>query len=176
MQFIELKDQRKAQIGMFETIATLLVFFILLVFGLIFYSHYAEQNAEDARSVQEDLASIALVQKVSHLPELKCTKGDISIENCLDLLKLQAFEDVVDERFSYYFNIFSYSYIEAREIYPNNRTFVLYKNLINSTVRDHVPVDNVEGLVVDVPVSLFDPILKQYSMGYLKVIYIPFNK
>jgi hypothetical protein len=164
---------------MFETIATLLVFFVLLVFGLIFYSSYTKQSADEAKSVQDDLAAIALTQKVSHLPELKCTKGDISIENCIDMLKLEAFMDVIDNKYDYYFSIFSYSYIEIVQVYPepvapDTGTFVVYKNLMDSTARDHVVEPNVEGSMIRVPVSLYDPETKKYSMGYLKVVYIPF--
>ncbi len=159
--------KRKSQIGMFETISVLLVFFVLLVFGMIFYGYYSSQKAKEAQSENDELLSIGLAMKIAHFPELKCTKGDITIENCFDLLKLKAFEESVINNKQYYFNIFSYSHITAEELYPGNQSYNIYSNAASA---------DIAGLTTWVPISFYNPINRTHSVGYLKVVYIPFTK
>lgn len=123
---------RKAQIHMTETIAVLFIFFILLFFGLIFYYKYVDASL--AEKMEENLARRAreMTNAFFSLPEIQCTSGlQISLkEYCLDVLKLEAFREVLEEdreEEDYYFNVFSFAKITIQEVYPDaSRSWILY--------------------------------------------------
>ena len=121
-------SQKKAQIHMTETIAVLFIFFILIVFGLIFYYQYQKVNVKEQAEEQLALRAMDTTLKVLFLPELTCTKGKAEAEdNCLDALKLKYAGELFKENtLDYYFNLFSYAKISVVELYPSNEEIVLY--------------------------------------------------
>ncbi len=118
----------RGQIKMTETIAVLFIFFVLILFGIIFYYQY--QKVSLVEKQQELVASRAMdtTLKVLFLPELICTKGEAEPEdNCFDMMKLRHVNETFKEYLTkYYFNLFSYSRISVQEVYPGNSTFILY--------------------------------------------------
>ena len=117
---------------MSETIAVLFIFFVLIIFGIIFYYNYqkvaiAEKQEEllGARAMDTTLRSL-------FLPELQCTVQDAEPEeNCIDLMKLRHADAVFQEYMSeYYFEIFSYAKISIVQVFPveenEETTYVLY--------------------------------------------------
>ena len=81
---------KKAQIRMSESIAIMIVFFVLLVFGIVFYSQIERRNIGVAISSSQDLKAVEVAQVFSFLPEVQCTKENIVINNCFDLMKLES--------------------------------------------------------------------------------------
>lgn len=67
---MKLSRQRKAQLKMFETIAVLVVFFFLIVFGVSFYfvMQRSSYNKQVERNMQ--ITAIDIAQKISDIPEL----------------------------------------------------------------------------------------------------------
>ena len=123
------KKRKSGQIRMTETIAVLFIFFILILFGIIFYAKYQQVAFKDKQ--EELLAARAMdsTLKTLFLPELICSKGEAEPEdNCFDLMKLKyANETFTKHMDDYYFNIFSYARISIQETYPNSTNeWVIY--------------------------------------------------
>ncbi len=153
---------KKGQIHLSETIAVLFIFFVLILFGLIFYSKY--QQVAIKEKGEELLASRAMdtTLRVLFLPELLCSRGDAEPEdNCIDVLKLRpANETLFNHAEDYYFDLLSYATITVMQLSPEEKTFVLYdKPKPNYTRRE--PTYFV--------VSLRDDTQQSYGYGYVKV-------
>lgn len=153
---------KKGQIHLTETVAVLFIFFILIVFGIIFYSKY-QQVAIKVKS-EELLASRAMdtTLRVLFLPELICSRGEAEPEdNCIDVLKLRhANETMMDHAPDYYFDMLSYATITIIQLYPEEKEFILYdKPKPNYKKRE--PTYFV--------VSLKDDALGSYGFGYVRV-------
>ncbi|MBW2996271.1 hypothetical protein KY332_03150 [Candidatus Woesearchaeota archaeon] len=149
----------KGQIKMFESIAVLVVFFILLMFGLMFYSQV--QKASFQREMEQIRIEKAIdtAQRVFFLPELNCI-GTHDVD-CLDELKLENAESIIKENSVYYQDIFGFSNVEIQKIYPES---------IDSWQLYDVPRPKYTGIIsVQFPVSLYDPIEDLYSFGILYI-------
>ena len=113
---------------MTETIAVLFIFFVLLLFGMIFYYRYQSTAIQEKK--EELLAERAMgtTLRVLFLPELMCTQFTAEpIDNCIDGLKLQQLEPdrgnggeiagVIQSNIEdYYFELFSYATITIYEV------------------------------------------------------------
>ena len=159
---------KKSQIKMFETIAVLVVFFFLLIFGASFYFVLQKSSVqkEYQRSVQ--LESIQATQKIAHLPELDCTQIGIQVENCFDAIKLKEFSDILaDETEGLktrldYFDVFGYTDVVVRSIFPNEVNYTMYSR----------PLDDYSVRYMNnVPLTIFNPVTRKYSFGVLEVTF-----
>ncbi|PIZ51460.1 hypothetical protein COY27_03655 [Candidatus Woesearchaeota archaeon CG_4_10_14_0_2_um_filter_33_13] len=120
--------KRKGQMQMTETIAVLFIFFILILFGIMFYYKY--QGVAFKEKQEELLGARAMdtTLKVLFLPEISCTKGEAEPEdNCFDMMKLRHANETFKKYITkYYFNLFSYSRIYVQEVYPEQTQYILY--------------------------------------------------
>lgn len=157
---------RKSQIKIMESMAVLFVFFILLGFGLIFYSKLQRGSIQETQSEFVTLSAIETAQLVSFLPELSCTQNNVRIENCFDKLKLESFRNYwneTTESLAYYNSLFGNTLITIEEIYPDSNFFVVYNNSLSG---------NVTMLSTQVPILLFNataPKNKDFTFGVLEV-------
>jgi hypothetical protein len=152
--------KKRAQLQIFETMIVLLIFFILIGMGFIFYGKVSKSNFETEKFKQSQLVSVAVAQKVMFLPELQCSEQDIVKDNCIDILKLQSAVSVMNSYSLEYFDTFGFSEIRVREIYPIGSTYDLY-------IRK--PTNRLNGFQTNVPVSLFDPITRTNKFGVLTI-------
>ena len=159
-------NNTKAQLHISETIAVLFIFFVLVLFGLIFYYRYQESAFNNK---QQELA-IAHAQDVSlqslFLPELMCSKSNAEAEdNCLDVHKVASAKDIFNVHRDYYFDLFGYSNVSVHQIYPLVWTWTLY---------DH---SNIAGkgnykatrFVVALKNETKNMNVPEYTVGYLEV-------
>lgn len=153
---------KKAQIKMFETIAVLVIFFFLMVFGVSFY--FVLQRSSYNRQVERNaqLISIQLSQKISDIPELDCALAGIQIDNCIDKIKLEKLNEELkqDEAKITYFDILGYSKIYVRTIYPEFIKYDMYEREPDSysiSYRNQIPV------------LLYDAIKKEFAFAVLEV-------
>ncbi len=155
---------KKAQIRMFETIAVLFIFILLIGFGLVFYSRMHSQGMFDRREERYEKHAIEVAQAAVSLPELKCSSYNTVVSDCIDYLKAEAFIEAVSQnpglKNEYYFDLFGYSRIEFREIFPGGSVFVIY---------DFVPEDIVSRSTFNTPMSLYYPSRRTYSLGMFTV-------
>lgn len=160
---------KKAQIKMFETIAVLLIFFVLVGFGLIFYANVMRGSVEDTAEEQFELKAIQTAQLVSFLPEIQCTSptsSNIVVDDCFDTLKLEALADILNDpsnqriKNEYYFDSLGYSKVYIEQVYPSISEWIIYERTKTNTRSNSS---------VRVPVSLYDTITNSYNFGILNV-------
>ncbi len=127
-QNLKKKMNRKGQMQMTETIAILFIFFILLMFGVIFYFRYQKAAFQEKQEELLGQRAMESTLKALFMPELICSRGEAEPEdNCFDVLKLNSTRIIMQQHLDdYYFEIFSYATITVEEVYPENKTWVLY--------------------------------------------------
>lgn len=131
------KLRKKAQIRMTETIAVMFIFFVLILFGIIFYAKYSEVAYQEKQAELLGKKAVEITSKTIFLPELICSRGSAEPElYCLDMLKLKQVPKTFKDNFAdYYFDLFPNTKITVEEIYPGNSSWVLYDKpkMIKST-------------------------------------------
>jgi hypothetical protein len=154
---------KKSQIKMGETMAILVIFFFLVMFGFSFYTKIQKVSFEKQQKLMRDLAIIKLTQRASFMTEFQCSFKDISVDNCYDSLKLEAFEDVIENEpgvKDYYFSMFGDTHIRIKEIYPGQTEYLIYDNpLAEWTFKDEVVW----------PISIYNATTKRFSIGLMNV-------
>ena len=152
---------------MTETIAILFIFFILLLFGILFYFRYQKIAFQEKEEELLGARAMENTLKALFMPELICSRGEAEPEdNCFDTLKLDSAREVIERNIDqYYFEIFSYATITIEETYPVKKTWVLYDKpkpqfikkeptFFVVTLRDELAADNQA----------------KYGYGYLSVV------
>lgn len=160
---------RKAQIKMGETIAILVIFFFLLVFGLSFYMNFFLRNVEKTAHEFSELEAIEVVQKTVYLPELQCTDMDVQIDSCFDLYKIQVLKEILENEdpgnkviWSEYVSILGRSSLSIKPVYPSGPAVVVFDNTL---------ADYTYKPVIYVPISLYNATSDTYSLGILNITY-----
>ncbi len=157
-------NNKKAQIQIFETIAVLVVFFILLGIGFIFYTKVIKSNIEsDAAEISQG-KSVSIAQRVMFLPEIQCSEDNVPKENCIDTLKLDSAISVIPDNPLYYYDLFEFSKITISEIYPDSSASA--KTLYNRAA----PNDYKRQFKTRVPVTLYDPLTKTNKFGMIEIV------
>ena len=154
----------KAQIHMMETIAVLLVFFVLVLIGLVFYSKIMRSNIEIEKEEARQLEAIEVAQRVMFFPELQCIEENIVTNNCIDTLKLDAATDIISQNKIYYYDRLGFTKVAVKEIYPDINDWVLYERPLTKFQ---------DKITTNLPVSLFNSKENKYSFGIMQVeVYI----
>ena len=152
--------RKKAQIQMMETLAVLLVFFVLIIIGIVFYSKVLGGNLETQKEESIQLSAIKVAQRASTLPELQCSEDNIVSDNCIDIFKLEAASGIIKQNELYYYDRLLFSNVKVNQIYPISREWVLYER----------PLEEFSNkIVTKIPISLFDPVSNKNSFGIMNV-------
>ena len=121
---IKMKKNTKAQLQMTETVAVLIVFFILLMFGLLFYTRFQKSSLDEQRAEFASERSITISLTAMLLPELRCSKGDnVAIRDCIDMYKLDIAQQKMQQERDYYFDLFGFGRITVEEYYPEQKVW-----------------------------------------------------
>jgi len=101
-----------------EIVVVMIVFFIMLSMGIIFFTQYAQGEANKAVT-EVDRANMAETAKiVSSLPELHCSLANDQGLACIDTLKAKEFALLLDDKERlHYSNLFYGFKAEADCIY-----------------------------------------------------------
>lgn len=152
----------KAQVKMFETVAILIVFFFLLIFGVSFYTLMQKSGIEKEAEKNIQLKSITIAQKTAYLPELDCAIVGIQIDNCFDVHKVLAFKEVLNDQSNMfaYFPVLEYSKIHIESIYPNDK--------INITIYDQTG-NRTRKIPTFYPVVLYNATSNAFNFAVLEV-------
>ena len=152
----------KAQLKIGETIAVLIFFFFIVAIGLIFYARWQINSIQEKQYERVDIRSVITAQQASYLIELSCTLDNTEKAGlCIDVLKLHAFSALASSNYLYYFDTLGYANISVDEIYPQEIHYPLYEHPLNKSS---------DMITAYIPVSIYDPIEKNYSFGQLIVI------
>ena len=153
----------KAQIKMLETVAVLVVFFILLVIGSSVYFGIQNSRVDKERILYEDAEAFRALVKLQSLPELDCSFASARTINCFDLYKLKSFSALKNDTdfMDFYYPIFGDAQIKVNLIYPVNGSFVLYD--ISST--------NYKTMIKKyIPVVVYDSVFSKYYFAVSELI------
>lgn len=151
---------KKSQIHMMETIAVLLVFFILVLIGFVFYVRIMHGNIEIEEEEARQLKAVETAQRAMFFPELQCSEENIVTSDCIDILKLDAAADIISQNQIYYYDRLGFSKIVINEIYPESNSWILYNKPL---------VEFEDKITTHLPVSLFYPEERKYSFGIMLV-------
>ena len=154
------RTTKKAQIQMGESIAILFIFFILVVFGFVFYMNIMGGSAKIQKEENIQLKAIGTAQKISFLPELQCSEENVRVDDCIDILKLEAASGLLEDNNIYYYDIFEFSTIWVEEIFPETNKWPIYNNTLP---------EYKNKISTFIPISLFNPTSKKYDFGILAV-------
>ena len=150
----------KAQVQMGETIAILFVFFFLVIIGMVFYVNVIKSKSAAAKDENSQLEAVSALKRAISLPELSCSRQDISTSYCVDLLKLNAASGIMPKNQEHYFDLLGFSVVSIQEIYPQERTYPLY----NSSLEKFTSKSSSST-----PISLLDPVSDSSAFGIIQV-------
>ena len=146
---------------MFESVAVLIIFFFLIAFGLSFYMVIAKSSAQKAHERFLQLKAIQTVQKLSTLPELGCVLVGVESESCFDEIKIEKFNELLKTETAkeWYFNVFGFSEVEIKQIFPFEQTTILYANRLNDAGYSFSQI----------PLLLYNPVTNSFSFGVVGI-------
>lgn len=146
-----------AQIKLGETIAVMVIFFFLLIFGMTFYARIQQASLEREAVRQLKMRSVQVTLKATSMAELQYGLE----EGTLDLLKVISFEKAVrssDDFRLYYFDVFGYSEIYLHQTFPESANYSIYTNL---------PGNTSFYQLIETPVAIFNATSGRYTFGIL---------
>ena len=146
---------------MFESLAIMIVFFFLLMFGFIFYTNFQKISYGKEAEKATILNSIKLSEQIFSLPEMQCI-GDR--RGCIDLFKLEAAYEVINLNQPEYFVIFGNSNVTLRQVYPGpafgEGEWQIYD----------FPKNQYSGVIkTNFPIALYDPAKDTFAYGVLTI-------
>src|SRR3989338_930658 len=150
---------KKSQVTMLETIMVLIIFFILLGVGVMFYGRASISSVQTKIKEKAMIKAVESAQASAFLIEIQCSRLNVREFNCFDMQKIEGFMNLPKEiKNQYYFDIFGYAVINITEIYPGSSSWVIYDNRKGSG-RERVQV----------PISIYNATSKKNSFGVLTV-------
>ena len=145
-----------------ENIAIMFIFILLVVFGLIFFFKVQTAGMKIKQQENIELSAVQAAQKVSFLPELRCSSENVLVPDCYDALKMAYIKDIAEDDSAYYYNIFKFSTIYVEEIFPGDRIWLLYNN-----------TGGKEGkLATQIPISIYDPKTSALGSYYFGILHV----
>ena len=166
--------QKRGQIQLFETIAVLLVFFIIVGLSISFYFFISKQGSKKEHQRALELSAITTAQKVSTLPELDCIQVGVHLEKCFDELKIKAFQDTVAGKpvQDFYFDTLGYSRLSLQKIYPRSSPAItLYDKPPLTDASNPLAMANISIEKTFLPINTYDPLSKTYGFAVLEVTF-----
>jgi hypothetical protein len=145
---------------MAENVTIMIVFFLLVGLGLMFYSKISRQNALSEIEKKDTLDALSVSQLVLNMPELGCSNDNVIVEGCIDKFKLMSVGSIFTLNELFYFDIFQFSTVSVNVLYPEAEEFVIYSRESE---------DLTETTLVQFPISVYDSASDLYSFGVLKV-------
>ena len=143
-----------------ETIGILFIFFMLIVFGAIFYVRIKSVSVTREIAEFQDVRSVELAQTISFLPEFQCTELNVVQPGCFDLQKMKAMQQIFEANRGFYLRELGQIKINVSQIYPPGPNIVPY---------DNSPGNYSSSSVSNIPISLFDVAKNKYYLGVMTV-------
>jgi hypothetical protein len=153
----------RAQIKMFETISVLVVFFFILIFGLVWYNNSQRGEIKKILDENNQLRAMETVSIAINLPELQCSIENIQTTNCFELVKLESFRQITPQNKLYYTNLFSYANLTVRQLYPRLSSGGVWELYANK------PKKVTSNQKQFVPILIYDSINRRYYAAMLTV-------
>lgn len=155
---------KKAQMEINETIIVLFIFFILVIFGIVFFAKIQGINLQAEQRASQNLELIKVSQVISSLPELSCSVDNVQIDNCYDILKVEAFKAILEENNVYFSGTSLYNTnITLRQYDPFNDKWTYSIEIYSNKL------ENADIRKIFVPTILYDKKTATKSFGILEL-------
>jgi hypothetical protein len=167
---IVVQPSTKAQIQIGETIAVILVFVMLMIFGIYWMATATTASNTQQLSIQDRTDLLETAKLVMNLPELHCSIASVVDTACIDKYRLEAVKNLAvaggDVQELY----------QDRFIGADRGSYSLYITALTpGTAREYevfdytVGSENASSQTVAIPVLVYDPItkMKQFGMAEL---------
>lgn len=161
----KLNKSRKADVKLIESVGIMLIFFFILVMGMVFYARMSGISIEQKRQENLDRVAMNTALKASYMAELQCNAGDVGEgnQNCIDLEKIMAFQMLDEEaKAEYYQSFFEYAVVSVYQTYPPD------EDLDVTLYNKPIPKAKTEINTL-IPTALYDAASKKYKFGFLSV-------
>lgn len=161
----------KAQIQIGETIAVILVFVLLMIFGLYWASTFSGASQQQQMDLRDRLDLLETAKMVMNMPEIQCSSAGVPDTACVDEQRIYALKEQLDDQDSRtrqaYFDRFvtgdrSAYKLEIHALSPAPR-----RNYEVFNFHQENPDLSLRAVVI--PVALLDPLTnrKQFSVAIL---------
>lgn len=186
---------KKAQIKMMETIAILIVFFVLVMFSLVAYFSFKTESNDRESGESNYLKAVSRYNLVYHMPEFQASLASIEAGSTFDLMKLDAlsqiryiYDDTANEWQSngfglinepehkqIYIDLLGYSTVEVQPIYTWNNNHQINKDILKKkwTIFDNPKKDkndkDLQAESFTMPVALYDQLTNTYFLGQITI-------
>lgn len=146
-----------------ESVAVLIVFFILLAISSSVYFGIQNSQLDKERLVFENAEAFRAIVKLQSLPELDCSFASAHTINCFDKYKIKAFSEAIQDESvqEFYFPIFGEATININISGPVEEDFVIY---------DIKPVKFRSAIKKIMPVLVYDPVTARYYFGLSELV------
>ena len=168
------KYSRKGAAEMNETILVMLFVFILISLSMIIYYKASSGNIKERGFELSEQSASVLLNSITGMPELKCGN-----EDCLDMIKIIAFKDVIKNNEAYYKKVFGNKKIFIEKIYPESiekecsliefNSDVFPANCNKITIFENGIANYASRAIVSSSVSLYDSEHSAHSVGKLTI-------
>ena len=157
-------DMKKSQIKIGESVAVLLIFFVLVIMGIVFWSRYSQTSIRAQQETDILSNAIQVAQTTTFLPELQCSTLEVIKFSCFDVYKIIALKELLAEDSNstqHYFDSFGFANITVYSIYPGTESWNIYD----------FTGGNISGYVTtQVPIAIYDPLNLKFAFGYVNVV------
>ncbi|HIH42258.1 TPA: hypothetical protein HA246_01300 [Candidatus Woesearchaeota archaeon] len=160
---------RKAQMKMMENVAIMIIFFMLLTLGFIFYGKIGGHSAKQDIEKFAQQRAVKLAKIVAALPEVRCSEENVPVQDCYDLLRVESAKTLIENNYQYYLEILGYSRVAIEEKYPGNATLIIYDNQPDINAVSNIEEIRFSYIPIYIPITLFNATINQYSFGVLEV-------
>lgn len=135
------QNNKKGQIKMFENVGVLVIFFFLLMMGVIFYFNYQESSLKKQVRDLNRANAFRTAEIIFNLPELACYYNTVRFYSCIDAQKMRIFKDYLKNNLETYFPLFGFSKIKIGE----------------DVIYEYSPGIKSESYVYSLPVIIYEP-------------------
>ena len=147
---------KRGQLQIQESMLVVMVFLILLILGLILFYRFTIQTIRSDIESYNDFKFTRLTETIPSMQEFRCSNLGNS-EECLDLEKIKAFNDLNLD----YFEYFGYANITILVVYPRAGEYV--------QVYYQKPTKINSIRKVSTPVSIYNAKEDRFEVGKLVV-------
>jgi len=165
----QLKKSKKGDIQIYSTIFVLLVFFLIMAIGLIFYLKAMKTSViNSAQEIAIDKFSL-LLNTVITMPELRYSFHGSQSE-ALDTTKLTSFQTLLNSNKLYYQRYFGkISSIEIQQVYPQADEVLCTEKNYPQCSKWVIYSNGDKGLVYSTSILLYYPQEDKYKIGKIYI-------
>ena len=155
-----LLKMKKAQIQSGETITVMIIVMIMLIIGLVFYSSFQGSGREEERIRENQINAMSTAMKTVNMDEIKCTELTSRIDRCVDLYRLNASKEIIQQNYEYYFSFFSNTNVTIHFVSEEKEPINIYS---------YTGEFSSQTIPTYLPIIIKDPVRNKNIFGYIEV-------